>query len=155
MQIKLPIECRANFDLESLSTGKQFRINNASVVPQFSADENILPHAVDVSGLELFVGVHIPVTPEPGRVGVLIGQSDKALLTVHEEREGVDPEESNYVLTRLGTIASGRRAGGNLCSSESLSSLRVNVNSSVEDDYNELKEENVTLKQIFTRVRIT
>ena len=102
---------------------------------------------MDVSGLEHFVGVHIPVAPERGRVDVLIGQSDKALLTVLKELEGVDPEEPNYVLTRLGPIASGGRASGNLCSSGSLSALRVNVNSSVENDYNKLKEENVALKQ--------
>ena len=117
---------------------------NALVVPQFSDDENILPHAVDVSGLEHFVGVHIPVAPERGRMDVLIGQSDKALLTVLEEREGVDSEEPNYVLTRLGPIASGGRASGNICSSGSLS---AHVNSSVENDYNKLKEENVALKQ--------
>ena len=143
----VPIEGRANFNLESLSTGEQFKINNALVVPQFSNDEAILPHAVDVSGREHFVGVYIPVAPERERVDVLIGQSDKALLAVLEEREGVDPEKPNYVLTRLGPIASGGRAGGNLCSSGSLFALRVNVNSSVEDDYNKLKEENVVLKQ--------
>ena len=143
----VPIEGRANFNLESLSTGEQFKINNALVVPQFSDDENILPHAVDVSGLEYFVGVHIPVTLERGRVDVLIGQSDKALLTVLEEREGVDPQEPNYVLTRLGPIASGGRASGTFCSSGSLPALRVNINSSVENDYNKLKEENVALRE--------
>ena len=119
----------------------------AQLDTQFSDDEKIIPHAVDVSGLEHFVGVHIPVAPERRRVDVLIGQSDKALLAVFEERESVDPEEPNYVLTRQGPIASGGRASGNLCSSGSLSVLRVNVNSSVENDYNKLKEENVALKQ--------
>ena len=109
---------------------------------------------MDVSGLEHFVGVHIPVAPERGRVDVMIGQSDKALLTVLEEREGVNPEEPNYVLTRLGSIASGGRAGGNFCSSGSLSALRVNVNSSVEDDYNEIRGK-CCFKTVFTRVRIT
>ena len=36
----------------------------------------------------------------------MIGQSDKPLLTVLEEREGLNPDEPNYVLTRLGPIAS-------------------------------------------------
>ena len=70
-----------------------------------------------------------------------------AELTVLEEREGVDPEEPNYVLTRLGPIASGGRASRNLCSSGSLSALRANINSSVENEYNKLKEENIALKQ--------
>ena len=52
----VPIQGRANFNLESLSTGEQFKIDNALVVPQFSDDENILPHAVDVSGPEHFIG---------------------------------------------------------------------------------------------------
>ena len=82
----VPIEGRANFELKSLSTGEQFKIDNALVVPQVSDDENILPHAVDVSGLEHFVGVHIPVATERERVDVLLGQSDKALLTVLEKR---------------------------------------------------------------------
>ena len=121
----VPIEGRANFNLESLFTGEQFKIDNALVVPQFSDDENILPHVVEVSGLEHFVEVHIPVVPERGCVDVLIEQSDKALLAVLEERESVDPEEPNYVLTRLGPIASGGRASGNFCSTGSLSALRV------------------------------
>ena len=79
--------------------GEQFIINHALVVPQFSDDENILPHAVDISGFEHFVGLHIPIAPEWGIVDILIGQSDKALQTVHEEHgKGVDPEEPNYVL---------------------------------------------------------
>ena len=39
----------------------------------------------------------------------MIGQTNKELLTVLEEREGVNASESNYVLTRLGPIASGGR----------------------------------------------
>ena len=102
---------------------------------------------MDVSGSEHFVGVYITFATERGRVDVLIGQADKALLTVFEKREGVDPEEPNYVLTRLGPVASGGRPGGNFCSLRSLSLLRVNVSSSVGNDYNKLKEENVALKQ--------
>ena len=40
---------------------------------------------------------------------LIIGQSDKVLLTVLEERESLDPNEPNYVLTRLGPMASGGR----------------------------------------------
>ena len=40
-------------------------------------------------------------------INVLIGQSDKLLLTVLEEREGLNPDEPNCVLTRHGPIASG------------------------------------------------
>ena len=124
------------------------------VVPEFSDDENILQHAVNVSDFEHFIGVHIPVALERGRVVVLIGQSNKSLLTVLKERESVNQEESNNVLTRLGRIASGGKAGGNLCSSGSLSALRVNANSSVEDDYNKLKEENVALKQYLRKYEL-
>ena len=37
----VPIGGQANFKLESPSTGEQFNINDAQVVPQFSDDENI------------------------------------------------------------------------------------------------------------------
>ena len=81
------------------------------MVPQFNDDKNTLPHAVDTSALNNFDGVEIPVAPERERVDVLIGQSDKALLTVLEEREGMDPEEPNFVLTRLGPVSSGTSGG--------------------------------------------
>ena len=52
-------------------------------------------------------GFMFRVAPGRRRVDVLIGQSDKSLLTVLEEREGMDPEEPNYVLTRLGPLLVG------------------------------------------------
>ena len=55
---------------------------------------------------------------------VLIGQSDKALLAVLEEREGADPEEPNYVLTRFGPVVSGGRVRSE---SNSVSAFRVSV----------------------------
>ena len=97
---------------------------------------------MDVSGLEHFLEVHIPVAPEWGRVDVLIEQSDKTLLTVRKEHEGVNPEKPNHVFTHLGPMASGWRACGNSCLSGSLSALKVNDSSSVEADYNRLKEKN-------------
>ena len=65
-------------------------ISDALVVSQFSDDVNILLHALDVSKLDHFEGVHIPVAPEKGRVDVLIGESGKFLLTVLDEREGAE-----------------------------------------------------------------
>ena len=43
---------RNNFELESLSTGEKFPIENAFVVPYFNGDENVLRHAIDNAGLE-------------------------------------------------------------------------------------------------------
>ena len=122
------VDCkgRTAFKLESLHTGEKFVIENALVVPQFSDDDSTLPHSVDVTELKHFQGTHVPVAPERNRINVLIGQSDKLLLTVLEEREGASPEEPNYVLTRLGPIASGGRVSA---SSGSLSALRVQVES--------------------------
>ena len=104
---------------------------------------------MDTSTLEHFERVHIPVAPGRRRVDVLIGQSDKSLLTVLEEREGMDPEEPNYVLTRLGPIASGGRVCGRLNSSNCLSTMRINVCSPVNANCEcaKLKKENVALKQ--------
>ena len=122
------VDCkgRTAFKLESLHTGEKFVIENALVVPQFSDDVSTLPHSVDVTELKHFQGTHVPVAPERNRIDVLIGQSDKLLLTVLEEREGASPEEPNYVLTRLGPIASGVRVSA---FSGSLSALRVQVES--------------------------
>ena len=108
------------FQVESLSTGEAFKITNALVVPDFTDDANILPHFVNTTGLEHFNGVEIPTIPYRKSIDVLIGQSDKLLLTVLEEREGLTPDDPNFVLTRLGPIASGGRQVGsrsNLCQS--------------------------------------
>ena len=43
------------------------------------------------------------------REDVLVGQSHKSLLTLLKKREGSGPEEPNFVLTRLGPVASGGR----------------------------------------------
>ena len=95
------------FQVESLSTGEAFKITNTLVVPDFPDDANNLPHFVNTAGLEHFNGVKIPTIPYRSNLGILIGQSDKLLLTVLEEREGCTPDGPNFVLTRLGPIASG------------------------------------------------
>ena len=133
-----------NFKLESLFNGEQFAINDALVVPQFNDDKNTLPHAEDTSALEHFDGVEIPVAPERERVDVLIGQSDKALLTVQEKREDVDPEEPKFVLTRLGPVASGGRVSSG---TNALSILKVVVEPMQSCDCNQLKHEIVLLKE--------
>ena len=100
-----------NFEIESLSNKETFAIKNALVVPDFIDDENVLPHAVNTQKLRHFEGVKIPTIPQRQRIDVLIGQTNKELLTVLEEREGVNASESNYVLIRLGPIASRGRVG--------------------------------------------
>ena len=111
-----------------------------------------LPHAVDTTTLKHFQGVHIPVAPGRAHVDVLIGQADKSLLAVLEDREGADPEEPNYVLTRLGPITSGGKINANTSSSNSLSTLRVNIQSkapvnAAPCDCTKLKKENAVLKK--------
>ena len=91
----VPVEGRINFKLQTLFNGEECNIKDALVVPQFSYDAHTLPHAEDTTTLEHFDGVLIPVAPDGRRVNVLIGQSDKSLLTVLEEREDMDPEEPN------------------------------------------------------------
>ena len=111
--------------MESLSTGKEFSVKNALVVPNFSDDESVLPHSVDIAGLDNFHNVEIPTVPGRKGIDVLIGQTDKNLLTVLHESENVDPDKPNYVLTKLGPIASGGRVPvvSNTCAS-----LKVNLN---------------------------
>ena len=91
---------------------------------KFVDDENTLPHRVDTSNLKHFTGVKIPTLPNCKNVDILIGQSDKSLLMVLEEREGLDADEPNYVLTRLGPVASGGRMN---VRSDQLQSRRVEV----------------------------
>ena len=50
--------------------------------------------------------MEIPVISERKSVDILIGQTDKLLLTVLEEHKSNHHDDPNYVLTRLGPIAS-------------------------------------------------
>ena len=102
-----------NFELQSLSNDEVYSIFDALVVPDFAAEGESLPHAVEVGHLKHFEGVDIPTIPQRNKIDVLIGQSNKELLVVLEEREGACPEDPNYVLTRLGPIASGGKTEGN------------------------------------------
>ena len=69
-------------------------------------DERVLPCKINTANLEYFKGVQISTIPEMNSADILIGQPHKFLLTILE-REGACPEKSNYILTRLGPIASG------------------------------------------------
>ena len=71
---------RIDFSLESLSTGKEFSVKNALVVPNFSDDESVLPHSVDIAGLDNFHNVEIPTVPGRKSIDVLIGQTEKICL---------------------------------------------------------------------------
>ena len=140
-----------NFDLQSLKSGEKFTIKNALVVLKFVDDENTLPHRVDTSNLKHFTGVKIPTLPNRKNVDILIGQSDKSLLMVVEEREGLDADEPNYVLTRLGPVASGGRM--NVCSDQ-LQSRRVEVEPCECDihKFQELKQEIAGLKETLREI---
>ena len=86
--------------LQSLATDEVFAVNNA-LVPNFEEDEKILPQAVNVKNLKHFKGVKIPTISNRKTIDILIGQSDKSLLAVIEERESLNAEEPNCVLTRF------------------------------------------------------
>ena len=121
----------AAFTLQSLSSNEYFKIKNAVVVPRFMDDESALPHSVNVKNLKHFEGVEIPVLPQRKNIDILIGQSDKLLLAVIEEQESLNPDDPNYVLTRLGPIASGGRV--EVESSLEPLSLKVQVNDNCHD----------------------
>ena len=141
-------EGRTDFSLESLYTGEEFSVKNALVVPNFTDDESVLPHSVDVAGLDNFNDVEIPTIPERKCIDVLIGQADKGLLTVLHESENVDPNKPNYVLTKLGPIASGERVSA---ATNANTSLKINLNANCgcvdEDCCVKLKREIANLKQ--------
>ena len=102
--------------------------------------------------LKHFEGVEIPVIINRKQVDILIGQSDKALLTVLEEHEGA-PDEPNLVFTRLGPAASGGRVHS---SSNSLRALRVQT---IPTDLNcvscdKLQQALVTAKDVLRKVQL-
>ena len=135
-----------NFELQSLNDGAVYSINDALVVPDFLGDEGSLPDVVKVSHLNHFHGVDLPTLPQHDKIDILIGQTDKELLAVLEEREGLTPDEPNLVLTRLGPIASGGRVSS--CG-EYVSVRRTQVANNLEYscDCSKLKLENSDLKQ--------
>ena len=65
-------------------------------MPEFAGDEDALHHVVNVKKLEHFQGVTIPVIAQRKSTHNLIGQTDKSLLTVSEERESKHPDQPYY-----------------------------------------------------------
>ena len=145
--------CRGvvNFELESLTTGERFDVENALVVPELVDDDCVLPHSVDTSGLEHFDGVNIPTLSYKRCIDILIGQTDKFLLTVLEEREEIRPEDPKYVLTRLGPIASGGCVDGRKCSERKLQTLKVNLECCNKNDCVKLRQEVSALREQLRR----
>ena len=80
-------------------------------MPDFADDKGTPPHSVNVKKLEHFQSVTIPIIAQCKSIDILIGQTNKSLLTVLEDRESKHPDHPNHVLTRLGPIASGGRLG--------------------------------------------
>ena len=81
-------------------------------MPDFVEEDGFLPHSANVSNLEHFKGVDTPTVSHRNRTDILIGQSDKALRAVSEERESLKPDEPNFVLTLLRPIARDGKADG-------------------------------------------
>ena len=52
------------------------------MVPDFIDDINVLPHFVNITGLDHFHGVEISTILHRKNIDILIGQSDKVLLIV-------------------------------------------------------------------------
>ena len=78
-------------------------------MPEFADDKGTLTHAMNVEKLEHFQRMTIPVIAQRKSIDILIGQTDKSLLTVLEERKSKHPDHPNYGSTRLGPIAGGGR----------------------------------------------
>ena len=116
------------------------------MVPGFTQDQNVLPHSINVNKLE---DIEIPTMSSRKTIDILIGQTDKLLLSVLEERESTNSDDSNLVLTRLGPIAS----GGRFC--KSVTSCKEKVNDCCDlCECDELKNEIVTLKQTLSQLRL-
>ena len=112
-------------------------IKNALVVPKFTDDKSTLPHRADITGLEHFRGVETQTVPNRSSVDILIGQSDESLIAVLDKRGSVNPDEPNYVLTRLDPTASGGQVPA--CSTAT-QSFKVSLASSNNHVFNELNK---------------
>ena len=89
--------------------------------------------------------------PNCKNVDSLIGQSDKSLLMVLEKREGLNADELNLVLTRLGLVASG---GCINARSDQLQSWRVEVEPCECDihKFQKLEQEIAGLKETLRKI---
>ena len=134
------------FNLESLSSGENFAIKDALVVPEFVDNEDTLPLCINASDLKHFNGVEIPTLPHRKNIDILIGQSAKAFLTVLEERESLNFDEPNLVLTRLGPVASAGRMDACSASIQNRRMEVVSCHCGVHN-WDELKLENAMLKE--------
>ena len=95
-----------------------------------------------------FQGVTILVIAQRKSIDILIEQTNKSLLTVLEERESKHPDYHNYVLTRLGSIASDRRFGARR--SISCENFEIQVHRNCDRcECKELKQEIAGLKEFF------
>ena len=140
-----------SFKLQSLATDEVFAVNNA-LVPNFEEDEKILPHAVNVKNLKHFKGVKIRTISNRKTIDILIGQSDKSLLAVIEERESLNAEEQNCVLTRLVPIASGGQVKSE---SPAINSLKVQIDETGDScRCEQLEREVSSLKQILRELEL-
>ena len=88
---------RTYFELKFLSTIEKFPIENAFFVLYFNDHKNVLPRAVDITGLENFREVNILTISERKCIDMLIGQADSHLLTILDEREKAHSGKLNYV----------------------------------------------------------
>ena len=132
-----------NVEIESLSNKETFAIKNPVVVPDFIDDESVLPHTVNTQKLRHFKRIEIPTISQRQRIDILIGQTNKELLTVLEEREDVNASEPNYVLTRLGPMASGGRVEVRSNSHKALKT-RLNVDCDASEYVNNLDKKLLT-----------
>ena len=67
---------------------EKFEIKSALIIPEFTDEESTLSHAFNATRLKHFRGVEIPVISKRTSIGVLIGKSDKLLLTVLRRTRG-------------------------------------------------------------------
>ena len=82
----------------------------------------------------------------------MIVQTNKELLSVLEEREGVNASEPNYILTRLGPIASGGRVG---VRSDSHQVLKARVSADCNtSECEQLRQEITELKAALRQVKL-
>ena len=134
---------RVSFEIETLHTGREIKVQNALVLDAW-ADENVtLPHDYDLTTYPHFDEVDIQVLPERTKVDILIGLDNSHLMTALEERTGAEGEP-HAIHTPLGWIASGGKSPFQV----SYHSMRLSVHPDVNDTDQKILELQQTIRDL-------
>ena len=134
---------RVSFEIETLHTGREIKIQNALVLDAWANQNVILPHDYDLTAYPHFDEVPIQVLPERTKVDILIGLDNSHLKTALEERIGAEGEP-HAIHTPLGWIASGGKSSFQV----SYHSMQLSIHPGVDDTDQKVLELQQTIRDL-------